>query len=62
MEIRNDVKVIQVDYTCPHCGGKMRPTGEVLTSNPPIYPHKCEDCKYEKQFKKTYPYLDYEEI
>jgi hypothetical protein len=69
MEQRKEVKPIQVDFKCPVCfDGYLRPTGMVLTSNPPKYPHKCNgkscgaDCYYTETFSgKTYPYIDYVE-
>ena len=55
-EIRK-VEVVQVDEKCPTCGtGYMRPTGIVLTSNPPQYPHKCTNCGYEQTYPQKYPY------
>ncbi|NIR52902.1 hypothetical protein GWO43_30240 [candidate division KSB1 bacterium] len=63
-ETRVEMKVIQVDKTCPECGeGKMRNDGFVLTSNPPMYPSHCtnEFCDYRERYaEKRYPYLEYE--
>jgi len=56
-EVRN-VQSQQVDEKCPSCGqGWMRPTGIVLTSNPPQYPHKCNACGYEATYGTRYPYV-----
>lgn len=63
MEVRKRVHTVKVDFRCPKCGnGFLRPTGTVLTSNPPQYPHKCNnnDCDYGETFNKAYPYIDYE--
>ena len=55
-EIR-EVKVKSVDEKCPVCNnGYMRPTGIVLMSNPPMYPHKCTNCDYEQTYNVKYPY------
>jgi hypothetical protein len=57
MEIR-DAQVKQADEKCPVCGnGWMRPTGIVLTTNPPQYPHKCNSCGYEQVYPIRYPYV-----
>ncbi len=59
-EVRN-VQVSQVDERCPVCGnGWMRPTGIVLTSNPPQFPHKCTCCWYEQVYSVNYPYIIHE--
>ena len=51
------VEVVMVDEKCPQCNkGYMRPTGIVLTSNPPHYPHKCNKCGYEQTYGNTFPY------
>ena len=64
MEVRKKVDTIKVDYRCPKCGkGFLRPTGQVLYSNPLQYPHRCNnnDCDYGETFTdKSYPYIDYE--
>jgi len=61
MEEREKVKTIKVDYKCPKCDvGYLRPSGTVLTSYPPQYPHKCTECDYTENFNRTYPYIEYE--
>lgn len=66
MEERTPVRMIQVDYKCPECKtGYLRHTGMVLTSDPPQFPHKCNNpnCHYRETFmNKSYPYIDYEPI
>ena len=66
MEERKEVKPVTVDYKCPNCEtGYLRHSGMVLTSNPPQYPHHCnnDECDYAQTFTgKSYPYLDYEEV
>ena len=34
----------------------MRPTGKVLMSNPPQYPHKCVVCGNTENLLRQYPY------
>lgn len=67
METKEEVKTFQVDYTCDKCGvGKMRPSGNVLTTYPVQYPHYCNNpikCDEIKIFTGiTYPYTTYESI
>lgn len=40
-------------------GGEFLPTGMMLASNPPQYPHKCNNCGKEQTFYKRYPFIDY---
>lgn len=54
---------VKVDYVCDACNtGHMRSTGEHLTSNPPIYPHRCDNCGEFKSFNRCYPYITYKEV
>lgn len=49
METRNKVETVQVDYKCPKCeNGYLRPTGTCYPTNPPQFPHRCnnEKCDY----------------
>ncbi len=63
MEKREEVITVLVDYECPECKiGRLRPTGLALSSNPPQYPHKCNnpDCEYCDIFVNIkYPYIEY---
>lgn len=54
-ELVAESKIFQVYMQCDNCGGEMRPTGEYLASNPPQYPHKCQNCGTIKNFLHTYP-------
>lgn len=43
---------------CDKCGkGHMRPTDLMLTSNPPQYPHRCDNCDAHQNFFRCYPYV-----
>jgi len=56
-EIRT-VESMQVDERCNQClHGYMRPTGIVLISNPPQYPHKCNKCNHTQTYGVQYPYI-----
>lgn len=56
-EVRN-IQMQSVDERCPVCKqGFMRPTGIVLMTNPPQYPHKCQKCDYEQTYPMSYPYI-----
>jgi hypothetical protein len=56
MESKKLVNTYIVDYECPECGeGVLKPTGEVLTSFPAQYPHKCTHCNHTETFRETYP-------
>lgn len=44
------------------CGGEMKSTGMVLTSNPYQYPHKCSNCDFGATLHESYPRVMYEEV
>lgn len=55
-EVRN-VNVQQIDEKCPVCGkGWMRPTGIVVTGQPPQYEHRCTACSYTQSYGVRFPY------
>lgn len=47
-------KVYYVERRC-ECGGMYRPSGRVLLSNPPKYPHHCTRCDRKVIFDRKYP-------
>lgn len=50
------VEMVQVEILCDKCDeGSYHGTGQVLTSNPPQYPHRCNHCGDTKTFKNRYP-------
>ena len=54
------IRPIEIDFTCDSCGeGKMRPTGVMLCSNPPQFPHTCINCGAEQTFREKYPMVRY---
>jgi len=59
-EIRTTMTPVQVSFTCEECPeGYMVPTGRVLTSDPPQYPHKCTQCDNTMVTFRRYPYIDF---
>ena len=54
------LRPVRVDYKCDKCGaGYMRPTGVLLTSNPPQFPHRCNNCDAHQNFTEKYPTVRY---
>lgn len=53
---------VQVDYRCDWCRkGHMRPTGVMLTVNPPLFPHRCDNdqCLKVENLDRTYPLIEH---
>jgi hypothetical protein len=62
-EMAQEVKTFTVGYLCDECGkGWMEPTGTMLTSNPPQWPHKCNECGEQKTFWEKYPKTIYRTV
>jgi len=53
---------VQVDARCPNCDGRLLPTGEVKSSHPPKYPHRCKECERYFTLLDRYPKIEYEEL
>lgn len=59
-ELSREVRTYQNTYICDECGkGEMKPTGMMLTSNPPQFSHRCNACGAEKIFCFQYPRIVY---
>lgn len=57
------VRTARVIRECTECWkGEMKPTGIMLASNPPQYPHECSACDHRETFRCTYPRIEYEEF
>lgn len=58
-EIKYKVQTYEIDFKCDVCGkGWYRSTGEVYTTYPAQYPHKCTVCGAEMVVTgHTYPYV-----
>ena len=57
MEKEIEVKTFKVNYICDECkyGGIMQPSGNALLTDPMLYPHKCNNCGFKRNFKCIYP-------
>lgn len=50
----------ELDYRCDNCDkGHFRPTGMMLLSDPPKWPHACAECGHQDIFDTKYPALVY---
>ena len=58
-EERFEIKPYGVRYLC-NCGQEMIPTGEILMSNPPRFPHKCNKCETRADLEEKYPTVKWE--
>lgn len=60
-EKKTELIPYRVELICD-CGGQMLPTGVILLSDPPQYPHRCNKCgKEETCWDSKYPYIEYKE-
>ena len=51
------IEWVRVDYICDKCKtGIMVATQYVICTNPPRYPHVCNQCKAEQVFEVMYPH------
>lgn len=52
------VETYEIDFRCDVCGnGYYRPTGEIITTFPAQFPHKCNFCGAVMIVREhTYPY------
>ena len=57
-EMVAEVKILTVYMKCDKCGnGLMERSGNMIfMSEPPLYPHKCNNCGYEENYPICYPY------
>lgn len=69
MEQRLETKTYVIIQKCDKCReGKMMVDENnmltLLTSYPPLYPHKCDKCGHEENYNVVYPYqqIEYEEV
>lgn len=57
------VRAVGVEYTCDECqAGVMEPTGVVLASYPPQWPHQCDNCGATKNLWQKYPTIRWERV
>ena len=58
-----EARMVGVDYTCDDCNtGVMEQTGVMLMSDPPQWPHKCNNCGVTKNLWQKYPTVRWERI
>lgn len=59
-EVKYKLSMYEVDMICDKCSdGHMRPDGVVLLSDPPKYPHTCDNCGATAVFPFMYPRVMY---
>ncbi len=58
---KRQVKAIREILICDFCGEEMKFEGRVLTTFPPLYPHRCNSCGKSEIMKKVFPGIGYEE-
>lgn len=63
-EEKYKVNTYEIDFKCDVCRtGYMRPTGEILTTFPAQFPHRCNHCGAEMTVREhTYPYTVTEQV
>jgi len=48
---------------CEQCGTEMQATGDMLASNPPLFPHVCRWCEHSENIQsEKFPRTIYQEI
>lgn len=58
-KIEKPAQTFIIDELCDACSaGLMRPTGALLMSNPPKYPHRCTVCDAHKSYTVQFPYTE----
>lgn len=60
-EKETELRTFRVKMFCD-CGGEMKPTGMVLSSHPPQFPHQCSLCGMRATYDKSYPHLEYKVV
>jgi hypothetical protein len=60
-ERTSEVRTFLIERECDICGkGDLKPAGDiVLTSHPPLFPHRCESCGASANFPEKYPRIFY---
>jgi len=60
-EVNTEMKTFVVKYICDSCTfGEFLPTGQVFSTMPSQYVHKCNHCGTTTVTEKQYPYIRYE--
>ena len=59
-EVKTKIQMFEVDMICDVCSdGHMRSDGTVMATNPPLYPHRCDNCGATAEFPYIYPRMMY---
>ena len=58
-EERFELQPYGVRYICD-CGDEMLPTGTMLMTDPPKFPHKCQSCDSTITLNEKYPTVKWE--
>jgi hypothetical protein len=61
LEKETEFKTFRVQMFCD-CGGEMKPTGMMLASCPPQFPHQCNLCGMRATYDTSYPHLEYKAV
>lgn len=58
MEVVAEVKTLTVHMKCDKCGNglMLRDGNIILTTDPPLYSHKCNHCGNHENYHVMYPY------
>ena len=63
MILRTKVEVYVDRLYCEQCGTEMQATGDMLASNPPLFPHVCRWCEHSENIQsEKFPRTIYQEI
>ncbi len=55
--ISEKVSTIRTRLFCTDCNIEMKPMDYRLTSNPPLYPHRCRRCGKMVNKQELYPHV-----
>lgn len=62
-EIKTEATVCLINYICDDCNaGKMVRSGPIMLTDPPKFPHKCENCGHKDSFQASYPFPRFEPV
>ena len=59
-ERHTEVRTFLAEMECDECQkGDMKPFGFVLTTDPSLYQHRCENCGNVRNYQEKYPKVFY---
>ena len=63
IEEKRECKTYRVHAKCSKCStGYMLPDGKILLSDPPKYPHTCNNCGHKEDLDNKYPAFAWENV